>query len=147
MGCYIHITVGKMKKLGLFDNISYKYIIDIIDDHERWVNGFIDIVECDDIECCRFRFKFYIYPYNRLVKVESEKEYGVNDDIVSILSEILKRKDEELGEEEEKLLMLNIMLNQMLNEEKLLYKEKMLREEEEKKEILSVKNILRWLLC
>ena len=53
-------------------------------------------------------------------------------------SEILnKYEDEELGEEEEKLIMLNFMLRE----------EKMLREEEEKKEILSVKNILRWLLC
>tara|TARA_R110002110_G_scaffold157619_1_gene354666 strand:+ start:152 stop:568 length:417 start_codon:yes stop_codon:yes gene_type:complete len=138
MGRYICVTVGAMKKLGLFDNISYKYIIDIIDDHDKRIGGFIDSIECDDIERRGFRFKFYIYACDTLIRGKSQKEYDVNHAIAPMVSEILnKYEDEELGEEEEKLIMLNFMLRE----------EKMLREEEEKKEILSVKNILRWLLC
>jgi hypothetical protein len=139
MGRYIRITVGAMKKLGLFDNISYKYIIDIIDDHDRCINAYIDNIECDDIECRRFRIKFYIYACecDTLLQHTSKKEYIVNHAIAPMLSEILKYEQEEMGEEEE----LIVMLKQSLHEQK------MLREEEEKKEILSVKNILRWLLC
>ena len=149
MGRYIRITVGTMKKLELFDNIPYNYIRDIIDDHDRCINGYIDSIECDDIECRGFRFKFYIYACecDTLLQKTSKKEYIVNHAIAPMLSEILKYEQEEMGDEEE----LIIMLKQSLYDEKMLkqslYEQKMLREEKEKKEILSVKNILRWLLC
>ena len=60
MGYTNCLFVSTMKNLDLFDNISYKYIKDIIDDDDNEIDVEIKDLDCDRIAYCKTQFKFSI---------------------------------------------------------------------------------------
>ena len=55
-----HFTIEMMKKLDLFDNISYKHIKDIINNDDDGIDVSILNLECDNPGYCKTRFAFKI---------------------------------------------------------------------------------------
>ena len=60
MGYTNCLFVSTMKNLDLFDNISYKYIKDIINDDDDEIDVEIEDLPCDRIAYCKTQFKFSI---------------------------------------------------------------------------------------
>ena len=96
--------IETMKKLDLFDNISYKYIKDIINDDDDCIDVEIEDVECDRITYCKTRFKFQIDlgSGNGVLKVTTEKEYNTSSPFALMMCELEEdEEEEEEGEEDE----------------------------------------------
>ena len=55
-----YFTIETMKKLDLFDNISYKHIKDIINNDDDGIDVSMEDVECERIAYCKTRFAFKI---------------------------------------------------------------------------------------
>tara|TARA_R110000803_G_scaffold153793_1_gene218660 strand:+ start:399 stop:755 length:357 start_codon:yes stop_codon:yes gene_type:complete len=110
-----HFTIGTMKKLDLFDNISYKNIKDIIDNDDDGIDVTMLNLECDRVAYCKTRFAFKIDTRidggnGGILNVDFEMEYSAcgyyalmlidlqaNDDIGDMLSDA----DTAVGENEE----------------------------------------------
>ena len=60
MGYINFLLVSTMKKLDLFDNISYKYIKDIINDDDDDIDVEIKDLDCDRFGYCKTQFTFSI---------------------------------------------------------------------------------------
>jgi hypothetical protein len=60
MGYINFLFVSSMKKLDLFDNISYKYIKDIINNDEDEIDIEIKDLDCDRFGYCKTQFTFSI---------------------------------------------------------------------------------------
>ena len=99
-----------MKKLDLFDNISYKYIKDIINDDDYDIEVEIKDFECDRIAYCKTQFTFSIpqliderfgekyYEYKKFVV---ENEYNTSSPFALMMCELYEDDEEEEEEEED----------------------------------------------
>jgi hypothetical protein len=54
------LTISQMKKLGLFDNIEYKYIKNIIENDEDEIDIEIEDIKSNNEWTCKTRFTFKI---------------------------------------------------------------------------------------
>lgn len=91
-----------MKDLDLFDNISYKYIKDIINNDDDDIEVEIEDLDCDRVAWCKTRFKFEIDlgRGNGILKVDLEKEYN-GSSVYALMMLELDTDDERLTDEEE----------------------------------------------
>ena len=93
------ISISTMKELDLFDNISYKYIKDIInnddDDIEVEIED-VDCVECDMVAWCKTRFKFEIDlgRGNGVLKVNLIKEYNASSPYAIMLCQLDEEEED-----------------------------------------------------
>jgi hypothetical protein len=109
MGYTNCLMVSTMKKLNLFDNISYKYIKDIIDEDDNDFEVEIEDLDCDRIAYCKTRFKFEInidvsggcMPMMVDRKFVVEKEYNSSSAYALMMLELQEEDEEEEEEEEE----------------------------------------------
>ena len=110
MGYTNCLMVSIMKQLNLFDNISYKYIKDIINDDDDLIEVEIKDLDCDRIAYCKTRFKFSIpqliderfgEKYYKDAKFVVEKEYNGSSPFALMMIELYE-EDEEEEEEEDK---------------------------------------------
>jgi hypothetical protein len=110
-----HFTIEMMKKLDLFDNISYKHIKDIINNDDDGIDVSMLNLECENPGYCKTRFAFKIDSridggIGSILNVDFEMEYSAcgyyalmlidlqtNDDVGDMLSDA----DTVMGEEEE----------------------------------------------
>ena len=109
MGYINFLLVSTMKKLDLFDNISYKYIKDIINDDDDDIEVEIKDLDCDRFGYCKTRFTFSIpqliderfgEKYYKDAKFVVEKEYNGSSAFALMMCE-LDTDDERLTDEEE----------------------------------------------
>jgi hypothetical protein len=102
MGYTNCLMVSQMKELDLFDNISYKYIKDIINNDYDDIEVEIEDLECDRVAWCKTRFKFEIDlgSGNGILKVVVEKEYNGSSAYALMMCQI-DTDDERLTDEEE----------------------------------------------
>ena len=93
--------VSQMKELDLFDNISYKYIKDIINNDGDDIEVEIEDLECDRVAWCKTRFKFEIDlgSGNGILKVDVEKEYNGSSTYALMMIELQEEEEEEEEEE------------------------------------------------
>ena len=92
-----------MKNLDLFDNISYKYIKDIINNDEDDIEVEIEDLDCDRVAWCKTRFTFELnidvsggsMPIMVYKKFVVEKEYNGSSPYALMLCELDKTDDEE----------------------------------------------------
>jgi len=99
-----------MKNLNLFDNISYKYIKDIINDDDDDIEVEIEDIDCDRDGWCKTRFTFIIpqlyderfgEKYYKDAKFVVEKEYNGSSPYALMMIDLDDREEEEEEEEEE----------------------------------------------
>jgi len=97
-----YITISTMKELDLFDNISYKYIKDIINKDDDFIDVDIEDVDCDRVCWCKTRFKFEIDlgSCSGILKVDLIKEYNGSSPYALMMCAL--DEDEDTDEEEEK---------------------------------------------
>jgi len=101
------LMVSQMKELNLFDNISYKYIKNIINHDDDDIEVEIEDLDCDRIAWCRTRFTFEIsqgkmYSWDTedtYKKFVVEKEYNGSSPYALMMCQ-LDTDDEEEEEEE-----------------------------------------------
>ncbi len=109
MGYTNCLMIGQMKELNLFDNISYKYIKNIINDNDDDIEVEIEDLDCDRIAWCRTRFTFEIsqgkmYSWDIVdtyKKFVVEKEYNGSSPYALMMCYLNEESDEEEEEEEE----------------------------------------------
>ena len=58
MGYTDCLPISQMRELDLFDNISYKYIKDIINNDDDHIDVKIEDLDCDRVAWCKTRFTF-----------------------------------------------------------------------------------------
>ena len=68
----LFLDISYMKQLDLFDDIEYKYIKNIIEDDEDYIEVEIEDLDCDRIACCKTRFIFELNDEKFIV----DKEYN-----------------------------------------------------------------------
>jgi len=97
MGYTNCLTIGQMKELDLFDNISYKYIKDIINNDDSDINVEIEDLDCDIVAYCKTRFTFEIDlgSGNGILKVDLEKEYNSSSIFALLMLDLYDEDDEE----------------------------------------------------
>ncbi len=109
MGYTNCLLVSTMKKLDLFDNISYKYIKDIINDDDVLIEVEIKDLDCDRFGYCKTRITFSIpqliderfgEKYYKDKKFVVETEYYGSSEFALIML-LLQKEDEEEEEDEE----------------------------------------------
>ena len=109
MGYTNCLTISQMKKLNLFDNISYKYIKDIINNDDDDIEVEIEYLDCDRVAWCKPRFTFEIsqgkvYPWDTedtYKKFVVEKEYNSSSAYALMMLELQEEDDEEEEEDDE----------------------------------------------
>ncbi len=109
MGYTNCLTIGQMKELDLFDNISYKYIKDIINNDDSDINVEIEDLDCDRVAYCKARFTFEIsqgkmYSWDTkdtYKKFVVEKEYNGSSIFALLMLNLYEEEDDEEEEEEE----------------------------------------------
>ena len=109
MGYTNCLTIGQMKELDLFDDISYKYIKDIINKDDDDFEVEIEDLPCDRDGWCKTQFKFELninvsggyMPIMVDKEFVVEKEYN-GSSIFALIMRNLYDEDEEEEEEEEK---------------------------------------------
>ena len=108
MGYTDCLTISQMKELDLFDNISYKYIKDIIDNDDDAIVVKIEDLDCDRVAWCKTRFTFSLnvdvsggsLPIMVDKKFVVEIEYNGSSPYALMMIE-LNEEDEEEEEEED----------------------------------------------
>ena len=103
------LMIGQMKELDLFDNISYKYIKDIIKHDDDDIEVEIEDLECDRVAWCntRFTFKLNIDVSGGSMPIIVEKEYVVEKEYNNsspyalMMIELYEEEEEEEEEEDE----------------------------------------------
>lgn len=107
MGYTNCLIVSQMKELDLFDNISYKYIKDIINHDDDDIEVEIEDIDCDRECYCKTQFKFSIRQlyderfgkkYYKDATFTVVKEYNSSSAFALMMIEL----DEEEEEEEDK---------------------------------------------
>ena len=107
MGYTKCLMLPTMKNLDLFDNISYKYIKDIINDDDDFIDVEIERLDCDRVAWCKTQFKFSIpqlyderfgEKYYKDATFTVVKEYNSSSAFALMMCEL----DEEEEEEEDK---------------------------------------------
>tara|TARA_R110000823_G_scaffold36930_9_gene100539 strand:+ start:1441 stop:1770 length:330 start_codon:yes stop_codon:yes gene_type:complete len=107
MGYTNCLMVSQMKELDLFDNISYKYIKNIINNDDEDIEVEIEDLECDRIAYCKTQFIFIIpqlyderfgEKYYKDAKFVVKKEYNTSSPYAIMMLEL---EDEDEDEEEE----------------------------------------------
>ena len=109
MGYTNCLTIGQMKELDLFDNISYKYIKDIINNDDDDFEVEIEYLDCDRVAYCKARFTFEIsqgkmYSWDTkdtYKKFVVEKEYNGSSNFALLMRGLDDGEEEEEEEEEE----------------------------------------------
>ena len=106
------LTIGKMKKLNLFDDIEYKYIKNIINNDDYLIKVDIEDLDCDRVGWCNKEFKFKLELNNVfcdcgcgtpcVLKVNINNEYKNSE--LDTDDESSTDEEEEEEEEEEKIL-------------------------------------------
>ncbi len=113
MGYTNCLMISQMKELDLFDNISYKYIKDIIDNDDDDMEVEIEDLDCDRECYCKTQFKFIIpqlyderfgEKYYKNATFTVEKEYNNSSPYALMMLDLYEESDEEEEEEEELLL-------------------------------------------
>ena len=101
------LLISTMKKLELFDNISYKYIKDIIEDDEDYYDVKIENLPYDRVCYCKTKFTFSIpqliderfgEKYYKDATFNVIKEYNTSSYFGLMMCEL---EEEEKEEEEE----------------------------------------------
>ena len=98
-----------MKELDLFDNISYKYIKNIINNDDDDIEVEIEDLDCDTEGWCKTRFTFEIsqgkvYKWDTedtYKKFVVEKEYNSSSPYALMMCELDTDEEDEEDEEEE----------------------------------------------
>jgi hypothetical protein len=101
--------VSQMKKLDLFDNISYKYIKNIIKYDDNDIEVEIEDLDCDRIAWCKTRFTFKLnidvsggsMPIIVEKEYVVEKEYNNSSPYALMMIELYEEEEEEEEEEDE----------------------------------------------
>jgi len=90
------ISISTMKELDLFDNISYKYIKDIINNDDDDIEVEIEDVDCDRVAWCKTRFKFEIDlgRGNGVLKVNLIKEYNGSSPYAIMLCQLDEEEED-----------------------------------------------------
>ena len=109
MGYTNCLTIGLMKELALFDNISYKYIKDIIINDDDDMEVEIEDLDCDRVAWCKTRFTFKlnidVSGGSMPIMVEKEyvveKEYNNSSPYALMMIELYEEEEEEEEEEDE----------------------------------------------
>ena len=110
MGYTNCLLVSTMKKLDLFDNISYKYIKDIINEDDYDIEVEIERLDCDRVAWCKTQFTFIIpqliderfgEKYYKYKKFVVENEYNSSSAFALMMLELYEDDEEEEEEEEE----------------------------------------------
>ena len=106
------LMIETMKKLDLFDDLPYKYIKDVINNDDDYIDVSMEDVECERPGYCktRFAFKIDMGVDNGILNVDFQREYSscgyyalllidlkTNDDVGDMLSDA----GTEMGENEE----------------------------------------------
>ena len=110
MGYTNCLMVSQMKKLDLFDNISYKYIKDIINNDDYDIEVEIEGLDCDRVAWCKTHFTLIIpqlyderfgEKYYKDKKFVVEKEYNTSSPYALMMCELVEEEEEEDDEEED----------------------------------------------
>jgi hypothetical protein len=97
-----YFMVSQMKELDFFDNISYKYVKDIITNDDDSVEVEIEDLECDRVAWCKTRFTFSIpqliderfgKKYYKDKKFIVEKEYNNSSAFALIMCGLEEEED------------------------------------------------------
>mgnify|MGYP003628373321 FL=1 len=90
-----YLTIETMKKLDLFDNISYKHIKDIINNDDDGIDVSMEDVECERIAYCktRFAFKIDLGSGNGILNVDFQREYNTSSPFALMIMEIEENDD------------------------------------------------------
>ena len=107
MGYTNCLMVSQMKELDLFDNISYKYIKNIIKHDDDDIEVEIERLDCDRVAYCRTRFTFkisqgkvYVWDTEDTYKeFVVEKEYNNSSAYALMMLELYEESDEEDDED------------------------------------------------
>jgi hypothetical protein len=104
MGYINFLFVSSMKKLDLFDNISYKYIKDIINNDDDEIDIEIKDLDCDRFGYCKTQFTFSIpqliderfgEKYYEDAKFVVEKEYYGSSPFALMMIHLYENDEEE----------------------------------------------------
>jgi hypothetical protein len=104
MGYINFLFVSSMKKLDLFDNISYKYIKDIINNDDDEIDIEIKDLDCDRFGYCKTQFTFSIpqliderfgEKYYEDAKFVVEKEYYGSSPFALMMINLYENDEEE----------------------------------------------------
>ena len=109
MGYTKCLMVSTMKELDLFDDISYKYIKNIINDDDDDIEVEIEYLDCDRVAWSRTKFTFEIsqgkvYSWDTedtYKKFVVEKEYNSSSAYALMMLELQEEDDEEEEEDDE----------------------------------------------
>ena len=109
MGYTNYLMVSMMKYLDLFDNISYKYIKDIINNDDDYIDVEIERLDCDRECYCKTRFTFkisqgkvYVWDTEDTYKeFVVEKEYNDCSAYALMMLGLYDESDDEESDEEE----------------------------------------------
>jgi len=109
MGYTNCLMVSTMKELDLFDNISYKYIKNIINNDDDDIEVEIEDLPCDRVAWCKTRFTFELkinvsggcMPIMVDKKFVVEKEYNNSSAYALMMLGLYVDSDDEQSEEEE----------------------------------------------
>jgi len=109
MGYTNYLMISQMKELNLFDDISYKYIKNIINYDDNDIKVEIEDLDCDRVCWCKTRFTFEIsqgkvYKWDTedtYKKFVVEKEYNCSSPYALMMCDLDEESEEEEEEEEE----------------------------------------------
>ncbi len=101
------LMISQMKELDLFDNISYKYIKDIIKHDDDDICVEIEDVDCDRVAWCKTRFTFKLninvsggsMPIMVDKEFVVEKEYNGSSAYALMMIELKEEEEDEYEDE------------------------------------------------